>query len=145
MPTRKPRLAAPRILALDGGGVRGVIELEILDAIEARLGSRIPIHRFFDLIGGTSTGGLLAIGMGVEDWSITKLLREFNSICTFAFKEHSSWWIVQQVSYWLKQGTRYQTASFESKLKTMLGMSANKKFTWTFVGIALFWWADQVD
>lgn len=35
------------------GGVRGIIELEVLRAIERAIGGRIPVQRFFDLIVGT--------------------------------------------------------------------------------------------
>jgi patatin-like phospholipase/acyl hydrolase len=35
------------------GGVRGIIELEVLRAIECSLGGKIPVQRFFDLIVGT--------------------------------------------------------------------------------------------
>ena len=45
-----------RVLSLDGGGVRGVISAAILEALEEEMGLNIPIHQFFDLIVGTSTG-----------------------------------------------------------------------------------------
>ena len=35
------------------GGVRGIIELEVLRAIESKLGNSLPIQAFFDLIVGT--------------------------------------------------------------------------------------------
>lgn len=35
------------------GGIRGIVELEVLRAIEQVLGGRIPIQAFFDLIVGT--------------------------------------------------------------------------------------------
>ena len=53
-----------RILALAGGGVRGIIEVAYLQAIEAeyrrRHGPRIQLCDIFDLVGGTSTGALVA-------------------------------------------------------------------------------------
>lgn len=52
-----------KILALDGGGIRGIIPAKILDTIEKRLGE--PIAKHFDLITGTSTGGILALGLTV--------------------------------------------------------------------------------
>jgi hypothetical protein len=52
-----------RILSLDGGGVRGAFTAAILAQWEHRLGRRIIDH--FDLIAGTSTGGILAIGLGL--------------------------------------------------------------------------------
>lgn len=52
----KPRCAGVRILTLDGGGVRGALEIAILLKIEERIGLGLPIREFFDLIIGTSTG-----------------------------------------------------------------------------------------
>lgn len=52
----KPPTAGVRILALDGGGVRGVITSAILSRLEDELGLGLPIHRYFDLIVGTSAG-----------------------------------------------------------------------------------------
>ena len=52
----KPKLAGVRVLTLDGGGIRGIVELAILTEIERRVGLGIPIRDMFDLIVGTSTG-----------------------------------------------------------------------------------------
>lgn len=55
-----------RILALDATGVRGMITLRILAGLEELLGGKLPISAFFDLIGGTGAGGLLALALGVR-------------------------------------------------------------------------------
>ena len=52
-----------RILCLDGGGIRGIMPARILQKVEERLGS--PLKNHFDLIAGTSTGSILAIGIGL--------------------------------------------------------------------------------
>ncbi len=52
-----------RILALDGGGIRGLVPARVLQAIEER--TERPIADCFDLIAGTSTGGILALGLTV--------------------------------------------------------------------------------
>ena len=52
----KPKFAGIRVLTLDGGGIRGIVELAILAEIERRVGLGIPIRDMFDLIVGTSTG-----------------------------------------------------------------------------------------
>ncbi len=58
-----------RILALDGGGVRGIISLAYLERIEAilaaRAGRTVGIAEAFDLIGGTSTGAMIAAGLAL--------------------------------------------------------------------------------
>jgi uncharacterized protein len=50
-----------RILAIDGGGIRGVIPAIVLSEIERRSGRRTA--ELFDLVAGTSTGGILACGL----------------------------------------------------------------------------------
>ncbi len=52
-----------RVLALDGGGIRGLIGAEVLREVEATMGR--PISALFDLVAGTSTGGILALGLTV--------------------------------------------------------------------------------
>jgi uncharacterized protein len=53
-----------RLLALDGGGVRGAISVAFLEHIEhlvwERKGREIRLGDWFDLIGGTSTGAIIA-------------------------------------------------------------------------------------
>jgi patatin-like phospholipase/acyl hydrolase len=49
------------ILALDGGGIRGLIPAPVLTEIGKNVGR--PVSALFDLIAGTSTGGILALGL----------------------------------------------------------------------------------
>ena len=72
-----PSSGPKRILALDGGGVRGLVTLGILECIESTLARRCPkpadfrLCHYFDLIAGTSTGSIvataLALGMKVAE------------------------------------------------------------------------------
>ncbi|KAI8470882.1 MAG: hypothetical protein J3K34DRAFT_520933 [Monoraphidium minutum] len=52
-----------RVLAMDGGGMKGMAMVELLRQIERRAGR--PIWQLFDVIGGTSTGALLAVALGM--------------------------------------------------------------------------------
>ncbi len=56
-------MAAFRILSLDGGGLMGAFTASVLATLEQSTGRRIVDH--FDLITGTSTGGIIAIGLGM--------------------------------------------------------------------------------
>lgn len=60
-----------KILSLDGGGIKGVYTLAFLSQIEDYLGS--PVNNYFDLVFGTSTGGIIALGLG-KGFSATDLL-----------------------------------------------------------------------
>jgi uncharacterized protein len=50
-----------KVLSIDGGGIRGIIPAMVLNYIEERTGKRIA--EMFDFIAGTSTGGILALGL----------------------------------------------------------------------------------
>ena len=52
-----------RILSIDGGGIKGTMPAAFLAGLEDDLGQ--PIGRYFDLIAGTSTGGIIALGLGL--------------------------------------------------------------------------------
>lgn len=52
-----------QILSLDGGGIKGIFSAAVLAAIEEDLNVKVTDH--FDLIAGTSTGGIIAIGLGL--------------------------------------------------------------------------------
>ncbi len=71
-----------KILSLDGGGLRGIVPVLILEEIEKRSGKRII--DLFDLISGTSTGGLIACGVTVSDDGINPVytLQEIEDIYT---------------------------------------------------------------
>lgn len=49
-----------KILSIDGGGIRGIIPCTILAFIESQVG---PIYETFDLVAGTSTGGIIGLGL----------------------------------------------------------------------------------
>src|SRR4051812_7850164 len=74
MPTplqeRIQRESPKKLLAIDGGGIRGVLSLEVLkkieDLLQAQSGrSDFRLCDYFDYIAGTSTGGIIAAGLSV--------------------------------------------------------------------------------
>lgn len=78
-----------RILALDGGGVRGVVALAFLERIEAivreRHGPRQRLGQYFDLIGGTSTGALIATGLALGQ-EVGELIETYLSLAEHSFQ-----------------------------------------------------------
>ncbi len=69
-----------KILSLDGGGIRGVLTLEILLEIEKQLKAELKkddsfrLSDYFDYIGGTSTGAIIAAGLSLG-MSVDELLK----------------------------------------------------------------------
>ncbi|MEQ1771585.1 MAG: CBASS cGAMP-activated phospholipase [Devosia sp.] len=76
-----PRDRRFRILSIDGGGIRGLLPASVLAQLESRYlnGGKIGDH--FDLIAGTSTGGIIALGLafGLEAQSIVDLYADHGS------------------------------------------------------------------
>lgn len=78
--TRNDHLFGPgpkRILALDGGGIRGILTLQILRRIEVLVRRRTGrpdavLSDYFDLIGGTSTGAIIAASLALG-WDIDRI------------------------------------------------------------------------
>ena len=69
LPTRRQPLSWPddatfKILSLDGGGIRGIFPAGVLAYLEEKCLDGQPIGDYFDLITGTSTGGIIALGLG---------------------------------------------------------------------------------
>ena len=79
------------ILAVDGGGMRGIVPAFILKKTNEELRERgilRPLYSYFDLVSGTSTGALIALGLtapidnlGIkkeegEDWEVTEIIEK---------------------------------------------------------------------
>lgn len=66
-------MATPKfkILSIDGGGIRGIIPCVILRAIQAQL-QNAPLANYFDLFAGTSTGGIITLGLTTKKPNDTK-------------------------------------------------------------------------
>jgi uncharacterized protein len=95
--TRKleTKLAGPaptrRVLALDGGGVRGLLTLGILEELEMELRQRAGrsdyrLCEYFDLIGGTSTGSIIATGLALG-MSVAEISALYKLLVPVIFKD----------------------------------------------------------
>ncbi|MCB1546455.1 MAG: patatin-like phospholipase family protein [Hyphomicrobiaceae bacterium] len=85
-----------RILSLDGGGVRGLITLGMLQQVEDILKVRSPdpaafrLSDYFDLIGGTSTGGIIATLLALGH-SVAEIRELYVDMCPRIFCESGIW------------------------------------------------------
>jgi uncharacterized protein len=64
VPQAWPKDRRFRILSIDGGGIRGIFPAAVLAGLERRYTGRNSIASYFDLVAGTSTGGILGLGLG---------------------------------------------------------------------------------
>ncbi|OCK84171.1 hypothetical protein K432DRAFT_289452 [Lepidopterella palustris CBS 459.81] len=114
----KPEAAGLRILTLDGGGIRNVIQLEILRLIERQLNGKVPIQCLFDLIIGSGTGGVIALGLATRNWSVEECLGQFERICMESFSHRAGrdipgiGWLVESIN-----NCKYDSHSTEKALQ----------------------------
>ncbi|KAJ7829026.1 FabD/lysophospholipase-like protein [Mycena olivaceomarginata] len=82
-----------RLLCFDGGGIRGLSSLIILERIMYRIKKEqnleaVPLPcEYFDLIGGTSTGGLLALMLGRLRMPVKTAIEAYNNLAQDVFSE----------------------------------------------------------
>ena len=107
-----------RILTLDGGGLRGVLSLGILERIEALLRERhggapdFRLCHYFDLMVGTSTGAIIAAALA-QGWSVADLRERYLALGRRLFNRSL-----------LREGllrARYDKRILNSELKELLG------------------------
>ena len=113
---------ALNILAIDGGGIRGLIPAIVLAELERRAGA--PVASLFGLLAGTSTGGILAAGLTVPDPSGRPRYRAEELVeiysrhgprifrRSFAHRLRSAWGLLEE---------KYDDAALEDVLRHYLG------------------------
>ena len=97
------------VLALDGGGTRAVLTLQMLKQLEQRSGRRV--NELFDVIGGTSTGGILALGIQ-QGYALDELLELYLSLARLVFRRDPF-----RHGQLLLTGGAYRTAPLEAILR----------------------------
>ncbi|MEZ5291674.1 MAG: patatin-like phospholipase family protein [Vicinamibacterales bacterium] len=105
-----------RLLALDGGGIRGLISLEFLARMEEQLRARSGggldvLADYFDYIGGTSTGAIIAAGLSLG-MRVDELTRFYISSGAEMF-DKASW--IRRFNY------KYDDERLAAKLRDVFG------------------------
>jgi hypothetical protein len=87
LPTRSASLGGLYLLSLDGGGVRGLSSLMILQQLMERINPNNPPKPcdFFNMIGGTSTGGIIAIMLGRMQMSVDQCIAAYKELSDTVF------------------------------------------------------------
>ncbi|KAJ9480820.1 hypothetical protein VN97_g12706 [Penicillium thymicola] len=114
------------LLSLDGGGVRGLSSLYILKSIMDRLNHvrgqnklpRVKPCEVFDLIGGTSTGGLIAIMLGRLEMDVDECIDAYSDLAAAVFGEK-----LRSIPFNLFKGditARFDLAKLESAIRKVV-------------------------
>jgi uncharacterized protein len=102
-----------QILSLDGGGLRGMFSAAVLAHLEEDHDIRIADH--FDLIAGTSTGGIIALGLGLG-MSPRTIVEFYTAHGPRIFCDRSKF---RGARHWVR--TKYSTAPLRAALSDVLG------------------------
>lgn len=111
-----------KILSIDGGGIRGVIPALILAEIEKRTGQ--PVAALFDVVAGTSTGGLLAMAAVMPDsagqprFQASELVPLYEEYSKIIFSR-TRWDAIRSIDNWRVR--RYPNAGIEETLELLFG------------------------
>lgn len=105
-----------RILSIDGGGIRGVLPAAFLAALEKTSG--VPTRDRFDLIAGTSTGGIIALGLGLG-FSAEEMLDFYRAHGPRIFPSNGPAHLLRSLMGFLRR--RYDAATLRSALATVFG------------------------
>ncbi|KAK4170949.1 hypothetical protein QBC36DRAFT_295822 [Triangularia setosa] len=106
-----------RLLGLDGGGVRGLSSLLILQQLMTAVDPESPPKPcdYFDMIGGTSTGGLIAIMLGRLHMTVDDCIHAYASLSDSVFEKKS-----RRVTIKGKLQGRFDAAELERAVKKIL-------------------------
>ncbi|KAE9366396.1 phospholipase [Stipitochalara longipes BDJ] len=111
------------ILSLDGGGVRGLSSLLIIKALMAKVNAErkkdgqdaVKPCELFDLIGGTSTGGIIAIMLGRLEMDVDDCIKEYTSMFEVIFAQKGL-----TVTLWGKLKGRFDSTVLEQCVRKIL-------------------------
>lgn len=117
-----PTTGSKNILSLDGGGIRGALTLGYLKKIETILqeknGKDYLLCDHFDLIGGTSTGSIIAAGLATG-LTVDKLVELYMDLGGKIFGKKRNWWNPLETWKFLK--AEYDYTVLEKSLRDAFG------------------------
>ena len=106
-----------RVLAIDGGGIRGLIPALVLAELERRAGR--PVFELFDLIAGTSTGGIIACSVCAPDPLPAEEVAAIYEEEGPAIFDRSVWQRIRSAEGLLDE--KYDAGALDSALERFLG------------------------
>ncbi|HTE30987.1 MAG TPA: patatin-like phospholipase family protein [Chryseolinea sp.] len=128
----KKRLKAPgpkRILSLDGGGIRGAMTLGFLEKMEEILAAKhaekkvmpkeeFRLHHYFDLIGGTSTGSIIAALLAIGGHKVSEIKEMYRDLGKKIFSDKNGLNIFGKRIY---VNRKYDSAPLKEELQKIFG------------------------
>jgi hypothetical protein len=132
------------LLSLDGGGIKGVSSLKILEEIMKKVwkiknpqaeypGTGMQVHEYFQLAAGTSTGGLAAVMLFRLRMSVPEAIKAYKNFAEAIFEPKIFGWQFKKLgafglalgNFWLKlkmvfNQARYDPAALEAKTKDIV-------------------------
>ncbi|KAH7034886.1 uncharacterized protein B0I36DRAFT_317159 [Microdochium trichocladiopsis] len=110
------------LLSLDGGGVRGICELVMLDTIMKRIQKERNLAEIprpcalFDLIGGISTGGLVSIMLGRLRMTTTEAIAAYHEFAEKIFSwKNKNWFFLVPLARVRMGGNKMSPGKFKTK------------------------------
>lgn len=142
-----PPTAGPRILTLDGGGVKGIIPITLLCCIEQQLAwLGCPLRDHFDLVCGTSSGmstnsvsyhsvwltsigGLIILGLFIMRWSAQECSEKFVQLASTIFRKRTQGlFIFSKIQQYLMSylaDCKYDSIDIERALYSVFGKTTS--------------------
>lgn len=119
----EPDSAPIKLLSLDGGGIRGLSSLIILKYLMKRVRPDNPPKpcEYFDLIGGTSTGGLIALMLGRLRMDVDTCIEKYGELSSRVFQpKRSGVNFLGKLKDFAKAEGKYRSGRLEQEIKNMV-------------------------
>ncbi|KAF4465990.1 ankyrin repeat [Fusarium albosuccineum] len=116
-----------RLLSLDGGGIRGLSSIIILKEIMRQVNRDVPANQHlqpwqvFDLIGGTSTGGIIAAMLGRLRMSLKECEEAYLKLGKDIFEPKRARWDGRRLVDFVQANEKFDSSILESSIKTIIG------------------------